>query len=185
MNIVKRILLNDLTSVLVPLVVLFFVLVTTSNGFLSSYNITSLLEQITIFALIGLAQMLALSLGQFNLALGSIGCLSAISMGFFMQVMGLPVAIALLLGLIIAAVLGWIQGVLIARSGINPFIITLALLSVYYGLATGITQGKAYDKLPPTIQTINSMHFGPVPVVFLVALIVCALVYFLFRYMSI
>ena len=185
MDRVKKLLRNDLTSVLLPLLVLFIVLVTTSNGFLSAYNITSLLEQITIFVLIGMAQMMVLSLGQFNLALGSMGCLSAISMGFSMQVLGLPVPAAMVVGLVIATLLGWIQGILIARSGINPFMITLALISVFYGIAAALTQGKAYDRLPATIQKINLLKFGPVPATFLVSLIVCALVYFLFRYLDI
>lgn len=181
----KNILRNELTSVVLPLIVLFIILVTTSSGFLSSYNITSLLEQIAVFVLIGLAQMVVLSLGQFNLALGSMGCLSAISMGFCMQVLGLPVIVALFIGLLVAAFLGWLQGLLIARSGINPFIITLALLSVFFGISAVITQGKAYDKLPGSIQELNLLKFGPVPGSFLIALVVCAIVFFVFRYMDI
>ena len=63
-----------------------------------------------IFVLIGLAQMSALSLGQFNLAVGAMGCLSAIVMGLFMQVLGIPVLLAVLLGLIIAMGLGATAG---------------------------------------------------------------------------
>jgi len=113
------------------------------------------------------------------------GCLSAVSMGYFMQVLKLPVIVAIILGLIIAVFLGFIQGMLIARSGINPFIITLALISVFYGIGAIITKGKPYDKLPNTIQVINKMKFGPVPLTFIIALVVCAMVYFVFRYMNI
>jgi len=182
---IKRILRNDLSSVIIPLVILFIILVTTSSGFLSNYNITSLLEQITIFVLIGLAQMVVLSLGQFNLSLGSMGCLYAITMVFFMQVIGTPVIVAIFLGLLVAAVLGYIQGFLIAKSGINPFIITLSLISVYFGISAIITKGSPYDKLPKSILEINMIKWGPVPLPFLLSVLVCFAVYFIFRYMDI
>ena len=185
MNRIQKLLRYDLTSVALPLILLFIILVTTSKGFLSSYNITSLLQQVSILVLIGMAQMFVLSLGQFNLALGSMGGLSAIMMGYFMQVLGLPVIVAIILGLIVAIFLGWIQGILIARSGINPFIITLALISVYFGISAVITKGFPYDKLPDTIQVINKMKFGPVPATFIISLFVCAIVAFVFRYMDI
>lgn len=185
MNILKKIIRNDLSSVIAPLIILFIALVSTSSGFLSSYNITSLLEQITIFVLIGLAQMVVLSLGQFNLALGSMGCLSAISMGFFMQILGFPVVISIMIGLIVAALLGFIQGFLIAKSGINPFIITLSLISVYFGISAIITKGSPYDKLPKSILEINMIKWGPVPLTFVFSVLVCFAVYFIFRYMNI
>lgn len=185
MNRIKQIMRYDLVGVILPLVVLFILLITTSKGFLTPYNITSILQQISIFVLIGMAQMFVLSLGQFNLALGSMGCLSAIIMGFLMQVVGLPVIAAVIIGLIAAAFFGWIQGALIARSGINPFIITLALISVFFGISAVITKGQPYDELPDGIQLINQLKVGPVPVTFLISLAVCAIVYFVFRYMSI
>ncbi len=175
----------ELTSVMLPLAVLFIILTITSSGFLSNYNITSILQQTTIFVLIGLAQMFALSLSHFNLAVGAMGSLSGVMMGFFMQELGLPVVIAIIFGLLIATFLGWIQGTLIARTGINPFIITLALVSVFTGLSAVITKGQPFSTLPVAIKIINEFRFGAVPLTFIIALIISALVYFTFRYMTI
>jgi ribose transport system permease protein len=183
LNTIKKLLRYDLTSVVLPLLVVFIALITTSDGFLSAYNITSLLQQIAIFILIGLAQMVVLSLGQFNLALGSMGCLSAITMGYFMQQTNIFVAI--ILGLAMAGILGWIQGVLIARSGINPFIITLSLLSIYLGIASVVTRGKPFVDLPASIQTINSSMIGPVPITFIVSIIIAIIFFIIFKYFSI
>ena len=185
MKTIKKLLRLDLTSVVLPLVVLFIVLMVGSKGFLSAYNILSVLQSVAIFVLIGLAQMSALSLGQFNLAVGAMGCLSAIMMGMFMQVFGMPVILAVLLGLIIAMILGAIQGLVIARSGINPFIITLALLSIYTGIATVITMGDSYSSLPEAIKTISRMQFGPVPLTFIISLAICAIAFVVLRYTNI
>lgn len=185
MNKLKKLLRMDLTSVVLPLVVLFIVLLIGSKGFLSAYNILSVLQSAAIFVLIGLAQMSALSLGQFNLAVGAMGCLTAIMMGLFMQVLGLPLLIAVLLGLTVSMILGAIQGTIIAKSGISPFIITLALLSVFTGIARVITMGDSYNKLPDTIKTISRMQFGPVPLTFLISILICAIAYVVFKYTNI
>jgi ribose transport system permease protein len=181
----KRLLRYDLTSVVLPLAILFVVLLISSPGFLSAYNVISLLQSVGIFVLIGLAQMSALSLGQFNLAVGGMGCLAAILMGLLMQGLGMPVLVAVLLGFALSMLLGAVQGLLIAKSGISPFIITLALLSVYNGIATVITQGNSYNDLPSAIQVISRMQFGAVPLTFIISLVICAAAFVVFRYTDI
>lgn len=175
-----------MSGVVLPLAVLFFVLLFSSSGFLSAYNIVSVLQSVALFVLVGLAQISALALGQFNLAVGSMGCLSAILMGFLMEVLGVSPFISFFLGIVIAVALGMLQGVLVAKSGISPFIITLALLSVYEGLATIITTGNSYKQLPSLIKTINRAKIGAyIPVTFLIALSVCVFAFLLFRYTNV
>lgn len=182
---IKKLLKADLTTVALPLVILLIVLAVGSRGFLSAYNIISVLQSVAIFVLIGLAQMSALSLGQFNLAVGGMGCLTAIMMGLFMQVLGLPVAVAVILGLLLSMILGALQGMAIAKSGINPFIITLALLSVYTGAATVITMGNSFNQLPETIKLINRMQFGLIPLTFVISFVICIIAFIIFDYTDI
>lgn len=185
MKTVKKLIRADLTSVVLPLVVLFVVLLISSPGFLSDYNIISVLQSVSIFVLIGLAQMSALALGQFNLAVGAMGCLSAVMMGVFMEVLGMYWLLAVILGVIVAMILGGIQGILIAKSGMNPFIITLALLSVFTGIANVITQGKSFNALPEVIKVINRTQFGPVPLTFIISFLICVVAYIIFRYTNV
>ncbi|MGI6160726.1 MAG: ABC transporter permease [Christensenellales bacterium] len=185
MDRIRKLFRNDLTSVLLPLIILLVVLISSSPGFLSAYNMLSVFQSVAIFVLIGLAQMSALALGQFNLAVGAMGSLSAVLMGLFMQELGIPVLIAVFMGLLIAMALGGIQGVLIAKSGLSPFIITLALLSVYTGIATVITKGNSYSRLPEFIKDVGRAQIGAVPVTFIIALIICALAFILFNYTNI
>lgn len=182
---IKKLFRADLTSVVLPVVILFGVLAIGWPGFLTAYNLISLFQTVALYVLIGLAQMSALALGQFNLAVGAMGCLTAIMMGLFMQVLGLPMIVAVLLGLVLAMLLGALQGLLIAKSGISPFIITLALLSVYTGVATVITQGASYNDLPETIQTISRMQFGVIPLTLIISLAICAIAFVVFRYTNV
>ncbi len=179
---IKKLLTDDLSSVILPVITLFIVLAVSSKGFLSNYNIMSVLQSVAIYVLIGLAQMAALSLGQFNLAVGAMGTLTSIMMGLFMQQLGFPVIAALLAGLIIAMLLGAVQGILIAKSGLNPFMITLALSNVYIGIAAVITQGNSFKELPEMIKNVNRSNIGAVPTTFMISLIICVIVFFVFRY---
>ena len=70
--------------------------------------------------------MITLGIGQMNIAVGGIGGLVAIAFGGAMEVYGLPLALAVPFALAIGALAGLINGMLIARSGVNAFIITLA-----------------------------------------------------------
>lgn len=185
MNKILKFFQADLTAVALPLVVLMFVLMFSSNGFLSAYNMISVLQSVSIFVLIGLSQMSTLALGQLNLAVGGMGCLTAIMMGFFMEVLGFSVLPAVIIGLVIAMLLGALQGLLVAYSGINPFIITLALLSVYTGTATVITMGNSYNNLPDAIKLINRMQLGTIPVTFLIAFFISIAAFILYRYTDI
>jgi len=179
---IKKLLSNDLSSVVLCVAALFIVLAVTSKGFLSSYNVLSNLQTVSIYGLIGLAQMAALSLGQMNLAVGSMGCLSGIFMGMCMELLGLPVWICIAVCLLAGMALGALQGVLIAKTGINPFIVTLTLLSIYKGIATIITQGQSYQHLPESFKSFGSIHLGPVPMSFIITIAVCVAIFIVFKY---
>ncbi len=186
MSVLKSLYKNDLASVLLPVVLLLVLLGASSPGFLSSYNITSLLQTITIYMLIGLAQMSALSLGHLNLAVGSIGAFTSIVMGFGMQEMHLPLLVALVVGLFVGVLCGALQGFLIAKSGVSPFIVTLALLSVFKGLATIISKGVPFSRLPEGITALNRTRvLGSIPVAFLGAVFVLAIVLIVFGYLKV
>src|SRR5215208_6307603 len=105
-----------------------------AQGFLSAFNLFTLSREAAIFIMIGLSQMVVLSVGQMNLAVGAIGVMGAMCTGAAMESLGLPVPIAVVLGLALGVVAGWFNGLLVVRTGVNSFIVTLAMASVYTGL---------------------------------------------------
>ena len=126
------------------------------SAFLSSFNLDSLGLFSSIAILVALGQLMVLAIGQFNLAIGAIGACGAIMTAFLMQDLGVPVPIAILAGLLTGIAAGIFQGLLIAYTPLNPFVITLALASVYLGAATGATRAGAFDQLPPAFDNIGS-----------------------------
>lgn len=169
----------EFASSLYPLIILSIVLGLTSRGFLSAYNLQSMLQICSIYLIIGLSQMCTLALGQFNLAIGAMGALTAVAVGGLMQVVGVPLLLALPLALLFSGLLGVCQGLLIAKLRVNPFIATLSLLSIYTGLSYAITKGAPFSDLPEGIKFLNKLRFGFVPFSFVLSVLL-ALIMFVF-----
>ena len=171
-SISNRLIKSNLTSTLVPIALICLALGLTTNGFLSPFNLFSIGKSGSITVLVGLAQLMVMSLGQMNLALGSMGCCSAILTAVAIQELNVPILIAILMGVILGALLGGIQGLLITRTRMNPFIITLSLSAIYLGLATGLTGGAIYNEIPKEFRSINNASFLGIPVLLVISIVV-------------
>lgn len=182
MDALKKMMKSELSSIIAPVVILLVVL-TFQKGFLTSYNILSLLQTLAIYIVIGLSQMCALSLGQFNLSIGSAGALAAILMGYCYQNLGVNTFVGFLVGLLVGGLAGMLQGELIARTRMNPFIISLSLMSVYTGCATAICKGYAYSVPQGVIDFNRAKIANFFPVCLVLALFIMALIYIFIRYL--
>ena len=111
-------------------------------NFLTEFNLYVMLRSLSVPLLVAFAQMITLGVGQMNIAVGAIGGLVAIAFGGMMEVYGVPLGLAIPLALAIGALSGLINGLLIVRTGINAFIITLATGSAF-------TAGAALSRTNP------------------------------------
>lgn len=152
-------------------------------AFLTRTNLFVMLRILSVTAIVAMAQMIVIGLGQMNLAVGAIGGLVGILFGGMMEVYGIPVPVAALIGLLIGVVSGFINGALIAYTGINGFIITLATMSIYTGLNYGITESIPFYHMPKQLITWYDSYLGPIPNIVFIPLATAALVaLFLFRH---
>ena len=151
----------DLALPVVFLVLLVFAAVS-SDTFLTENNISNLLRQIVINGLLSLGMLVVILSGGIDLSVGAVVALSAILVGVLMESVPMPVAI--LLAISAAAVVGLVNGGIIARFKIAPFIMTLGTLSAVRGLVYVISETPVvYDD--PDFLSIGSAEIGPVPVI--------------------
>ena len=113
----------------VPLIVLMaslavFALVIGSR-FFSAFTLTLILQQVAIVGIIGAAQTLVILTAGIDLSVGAIMILSSVVMGQFTFRYGLPPPVAVLAGFAVGAACGYLNGWLVARVKLPPFIVTL------------------------------------------------------------
>ncbi|KJS50593.1 MAG: hypothetical protein VR66_02050 [Peptococcaceae bacterium BRH_c23] len=161
---------KDIASVTIAVFVISILLTMVTEGFTSAFNLDSLGRTIAITAIVGFSQLMVLSIGQFNLALGSMAGVTGMFTAALMEKYAIPVLLALIIGALIGMILGYIQGLLIVKTGINPFIITLSLASIYLGIATVATKSEMYSNLPAGFRAIGKASVFHVPILFLITL---------------
>jgi ribose transport system permease protein len=140
------------------ILIFWLIFIVFAQGFLSSITTFGMSRSIAVTAVIGLAQMVVLSIGQMNLAVGAIGGMVGVATGWMMQVLGLPVWAAIMGGLALGAFVGWLNGVLITRTGIHSFVVTLAMGSVVTGLVFILTKAEAFRDLPPAYTAFGKLR---------------------------
>lgn len=130
---------------LIVLIVLFAVIFwSVSPAFLSKFSLYALGRTAAVNIMIGFSMMVVIVTGGLNLAVGAIGVGAAMSGGLLMEVFGWPWPLAVAGGLAVGAALGAINGVMIVRSGLHSFIITLATMSIFFGVMIFLTQAQSY-----------------------------------------
>ena len=133
-----------------------------SDTFLTQNNITNLLKQIVVNGLLSLGMLVVILSGGIDLSVGAVVALSAILVGEFTAIVPVPVAI---FGAIAAAgATGLVNGAIIARFRIAPFIVTLGALSAVRGLVYVISETPVVHS-DPDFLAIGSAMLGPLPVI--------------------
>lgn len=130
-----------------------------SPAFSTPANAYVLSRTLAVALIVGLAQMVCLAVGQLNLSLGAIGGLIAITLGGFMEALGLPIGIAVLAAAGVGLAAGAINGAITNLSGINGLIVTLATGSAYTGINFGITRARAFYDIPKSFVRFGQTQF--------------------------
>lgn len=119
---------------LVPLIVLVLSLAIfgalLGTRFFSAFSLTLILQQVAITGIVGAAQTLVVLTAGIDLSVGAIMVLSSVVMGQFTFRYGIPVPISILCGFAVGAGVGWINGFLVARVKLPPFIVTLGMWQI-------------------------------------------------------
>ncbi len=102
--------------------------------FLSPINMSLVLQQVTIIGIIGVAQSLIVLTAGIDLSVGAIMVLSSVIMGRLAIIHGVPVPFAFGLGLLTGVACGAINGALVTKLRLPPFIVTLGTWSIFFAL---------------------------------------------------
>jgi ribose transport system permease protein len=157
-------------GLLAIVVVLWAIFSLRAPGFLSHFNLNSLGRSLGIDIVVGFSQMVVLATGGMNLSVGAIGVCSVMTIGYLLQTLGLPIPVAICGGLALGALLGWINGFAIVKSGVNSFIATLATANLFSGGMLILSKAQLFTALPPEVGAFGPAHIGGLPTLLVVAL---------------
>ncbi len=105
---------------------LFIVLSILSDSFLSAENLINVVRQATIFGILAAGEFFVIISGMIDLSIGSTAALAGILFTMVIKAGGLQaIPLAILVGLVVGIAVGYINGFLVARLKIPPFIATL------------------------------------------------------------
>ncbi|MFC6672884.1 ABC transporter permease [Marinobacterium aestuariivivens] len=120
------------TIVLLAAIALFSVLI--GERFLHPFNLSLVVQQVTIIGILGIAQTLIILTAGIDLSVGAVMVLTSVIMGRMAIEVGLPPSLALGVGLAAGAFTGWINGMLVTRFRLPPFIVTLGTWNIFFAL---------------------------------------------------
>lgn len=122
------------TPALVPLIVLVAAIIVfglaLGSKFFSPFALTLILQQVQIVGVLAAAQSLVILTAGIDLSVGAMAVLSSVIMGQFTFRYGLPPAVAVLCGLTIGTAIGALNGWLVSRVKLPPFIVTLGMWQI-------------------------------------------------------
>ncbi|MGW2896004.1 ABC transporter permease [Streptomyces sp. NPDC001212] len=175
---------------LLPALLMLMVLGTVVNdSFLTERNLISILGASAALAMVVLAESLVLITGKFDLSLESVvgiapavGALLVLSSDQSGWGVKLPAPLAVLAILVVGAVVGLFNGVLVVRFKLNAFIVTLAMLIVLRGLLVGATKGKTLFGMPDSFYSLATTTFLAMPLSVWLAAVAFAVAGLLLKY---
>jgi ribose transport system permease protein len=126
---------------LAAFILLFIVVAILNPSFIAPLNILNLLRQVSINALIAFGMTFVILTGGIDLSVGSTLALSSVLMAG-MIVSGIDPIVAIFISAILGAVMGAINGLLITKGKVAPFIATLATMTIFRGLTLVYTNGN-------------------------------------------
>ncbi|UOA29181.1 ABC transporter permease [Pseudosulfitobacter sp. DSM 107133] len=181
---VKSIVNNAGIGLALLLLIVFFSLA--SEHFLSPNNITNILTQITINLILAVGMTFVILIGGIDLSVGSVMAFAAVIAGKAITLAGFGagelIMFAIAAGLLAGLVCGVMNGVVSAYWGLPSFIITLGMLNIARGAALQVSGAQTIYSFPLVFEDFGSKLIFGVPVVFILALVLVAIAWFVLNF---
>ena len=167
-------------GIFVAFVVICLILSLITPQFLTVSNLTIIVTQVSINALLAFGVTFVIITGGIDLSLGSIVAVAGIATATLAHPPdGYPVFVPILAGLLAGLGIGAVNGFIITKSKVPPFIVTLGMMTIGRGLALILSKGRPVSNLSDSFNFIGSGAVLGVPfpiIILIVAFAICATV---------
>ena len=141
--------------------------------------IPQILKQSSVNILLALGEFFAILLGYIDLSVSAACGLSGMVAALFMAKLGCPWVVAVILGVLTGTLIGFINGFMINKTGLHPFIITLGTQTIYFGVMLVISGSSNVFGFPSGFSGfMQTTLFGILPVTAIFALVAAGILWF-------
>lgn len=145
---------------ILSLIVLCIIVGCLSDKFLTALNLINVIKQITCYAVLGIGMTFVIVGGGIDISVGSqVGLWAVVSSLIAVHTGSVWLAVVAIL--ILGALTGFVQGSIIAKLALPPFIVTMAAQMILRGLITAITDGQPVTGLPDGLRWFGIGEIGP------------------------
>ncbi len=171
LSILKRVVRLREFALIVMIVLIGAALQLATGRFLTTANLNAIMLGFATSAIIVVGMTAALVSGGFDLSVGSVLAMGGVTTAVALRA-GWNITAAMLLGVAVGAAAGFVNGTLITRVGINPFITTLGMMGIARGIGLAITEGSPLAQLPPDFFVFGQGRTLDIPNLVIIALII-------------
>lgn len=146
---------------MVPVIVLIFSIIifgfVAGNKFFSPFNLSLIMQQVSIIGILAAAQSLVILTAGIDLSVGAIMVLMSVIMGQLAVTIGIPAPIAIVIGCIGGICAGGLNGFLVTRIKLPPFIVTLGTWNIFFALNLWLSgaqsiRSQTLDEIAPLLK---------------------------------
>ncbi|ROR29292.1 monosaccharide ABC transporter membrane protein (CUT2 family) [Mobilisporobacter senegalensis] len=167
-------------SIFIVLFVMIIICSLLNENFLSTGNITNIIKQLSVAAILAYGEMLLIVSGMLDLSAGAVLALSGVLSVSVYKSSG-SLIIALLVAVIVAVVCNIINAIMVTSFKAPPFIATLAMQTVARGIALLFTKGQNILQLDNYV-VFGQGNIGPIPVSIIFLIIITIIIWYLLRH---
>jgi ribose transport system permease protein len=175
LNILRRIKDQRVSGLVLLLVVITLALsLARPETFFQSQNLFNILKQVSIVTIVAVGQTFIIVSGGIDLSVGFSLGLSGVIMAFCLKA-GIPLAPALLCGMVTGTLVGICNGLVITKLRLPPFIATLGMAKIARGIMYVITKGYPIPVKNEFVFALGNGYLGPVPILTIIMIIIVLL----------
>lgn len=152
-----------------------------TNNFLATETLWNILLHVSTTALVAIGMTLVIATGGIDLSVGAVMAIAAVTSTFLLDY---NMFFIIFITLIVCTFVGLINGVIISYVGVQPIIITLAMMIAGRGIAQVLTDGYLVSFSHPSFEALGKGTIGSVPIPVVVMFFIAFLANIAFRYMA-
>lgn len=166
-------------GIFMAFIVVCLLLTFTTSKFLTVSNWTIIITQVSINALLAFGVTFVIITGGIDLSLGSIMAVTGVAAASLAHPDTYPVIVPIAIGLLAGVSMGALNGLVITKSKVPPFIVTLGMMTIGRGLALILSKGRPVSNLSDSFNFIGGGNLAGIPfpiIVLIVTFVVCSVV---------